>query len=135
MLVCVWVCQAVLLLCQSVAWLFVRLLFCLTACFTHSFFMSLCMPWCQFFYLSISCVFWPAFGCCPHRMQPKTGQTTFFSHFQPFLFNLNLFNDFTPEITEKCQKKKQKNMFFSIFVFSSKLVEMPKLVNSLRGYL
>ena len=31
------------------------------------------------------CVFWPAFGCCTH---PKTGQTTFFSRFQPFLIIL-----------------------------------------------
>ena len=28
------------------------------------------------------CIFWPAFGCCPH---PKSDQTTFFSRFQPFL--------------------------------------------------
>ena len=31
------------------------------------------------------CVFWPAFRCCTH---PKTGQTTFFSRFQPFLIIL-----------------------------------------------
>ena len=41
---------------------------------------------------STCCVFRPAFG------YPKAGGTTFFSRFQPFLFILNFFSDFTPEI-------------------------------------
>ena len=44
--------------------------------------------------------------------------------FKPFLFILNLFQ---PEIKKKC--------VFSIFDYSSKLLDMQTLVDSLRGYL
>ena len=73
----------------------------------------------------IYCVFRPAFGCCIH---PKAGWNTFFSHFEPFLFISNLFQQFHAW-------KKRKKLFFLIFVCSSKLVDMQKLVESQRGYL
>ena len=47
------------------------------------------------------CVFGPAFGCCVHL---KAGRTTFFSHFQAFLFIFTFFSDFTPEINRKTKK-------------------------------
>ena len=46
------------------------------------------------------CVFRPAFGCCMHT---EAGWNTFWGRFQPFLFILNLFNDFTSEIKIKCK--------------------------------
>ena len=61
------------------------------------------------------CVFRPAFGC----LQPFFD---LFCSFQTF------FSDFTAEINKKWTKKRK-------FVYSSKLVDMQKLVDSLRGYL
>ena len=54
----------------------------------------------------------------------------------PALFNLfcsfqTFFSDFTDEINKKRLKKNKK----MVFVYSSKLVDMQKLVDSLRGYL
>ena len=75
------------------------------------------------------CVFRTPFGCCAH---PKAGWNIFF---QPF-FNLycsfqSFFSDFTAEITKNVWKWTKKR----VFVYSSKLVDMQKLVDSLRGYL
>ena len=55
--------------------------------------------------------------------------SVFFVHFKPF------FRDFTSEINKKCLIMNKTTCFFSYFVFSSKLVDMQKLVDSLRGYL
>ena len=90
--------------------------------------MSLQMQW-TIFNCIICCVFRPAFGCCAH---PKAGRTAFFSCFQPFFFILNLywwFHTWNQYInvwkwTKKC-----------VIVYSSKLVDMQKLVDSLRGCL
>ena len=60
------------------------------------------------------------------------GGTTFFSRFQPFLFILKLLSDFKAEINKKCLKM---NKIKRVFVYSLKLVDMQKLVDSLRGYL
>ena len=63
---------------------------------------------------------------------PKSWSNYFFS----YIFNLfcsfqTFFSDFTPEINKKRLKKNKKN---PVFVCSSKLVDMQKLVNPLRGY-
>ena len=53
----------------------------------------------------------------------KLVKTFFSAVFQPFLIISHLFSDFTAEIKKKC-----------VFVYSSKLVALQKLVDSLRGY-
>ena len=80
----------------------------------------------QKMYLDVCCVFWPAFGCCVH---PKAGWLLFsavFSHFQPFLFIFNIFQWFHAWNQQKISENEQ--IFFLIFVYYSKLVEMQKLV-------
>ena len=59
----------------------------------------------------------------------QAGQTTFFSRVQPFLLILNFFHWFCGWNPQKISEKEQKNVFFSYFACSSKLVD------SLRGYL
>ena len=79
-------------------------------------------------WLCACCVFQPAFGCCA---QPKAGRTTFFSRFQPFLFMSNLFQWFHGWNQQKTSGKEQKMVFVNCY----KLVDLQKLVDSLRGYL
>ena len=74
------------------------------------------------------CVFRPAFRCLHHL---KAGRTTFFSCFQPFLKISNLFQWFHGWNQQKTSENEQKKCGF---VYSSKLVDMQKLVDSLRGY-
>ena len=57
-----------------------------------------------------------------HFFQPVL---TFFVYFSPF------FSDFRPEIKKK--HLKMNKFFFSYFAYSSNLVDMQKLVNSLGG--
>ena len=61
------------------------------------------------------------------QAHPKAGQNTFFSHFKPFFFISNLFQWFHALKSRKTSKNEQKNSIYSIFVYSS------KLVNKLRG--
>ena len=57
----------------------------------------------------------------------------------PAVFNLfcsfqTFFSDFTPEINKKTPQNEQKRNLFSYFAYSSKLVYMQKLVDSLRAF-
>ena len=54
-------------------------------------------------------VFQTAFGLWVLRV-PKSWLKYFFCHFQPFLFFLNFFSDFTPEINIKRMKMNKKNI-------------------------
>ena len=74
-----------------------------------------------YYWATICCVFWPAFGCCAH---PKTDWTTFFS----VVFNLfcsfpTFFSDFKSEINKNFWKQTKKYVF-SVFAYSLKLVEI-----------
>ena len=71
----------------------------------------------------VCCLFWPAFGCCVH---PKAGRTTFFQPFLTFLLFLFLFHWFHGWNQQKTSENEQKK------VYSSKLVDIQKLVDSLR---
>ena len=74
------------------------------------------------------CLFRPTFVCCTH---PKAGWTTFFQPFSTFFCSFQtFFSDLTTEINKKRLKKNKK----TVFVYSSKLVNMQMLVHSLRGY-
>ena len=75
------------------------------------------------------CVFWPAYGCCTH---PKAGRNLFFSSFSTFFV---IFKAFSVISRLKSLKNDWKWTKKCGFVYSSKLVDMQKLVDSLRGYL
>ena len=59
----------------------------------------------------------------------KSWSKHFFQSFPTFFVHVR---DFTSQIKKKCLKYKS---IFKIFVYSSKLVDMQKLVDSLRGHL
>ena len=61
----------------------------------------------------------------------KLVETFFQTCFLPFLFISNLFRWFHTWNQQKTSEKEQKK---HVFVYSSKLVDKQKLVNSLKGY-
>ena len=63
----------------------------------------------------------------------KPVKLLFFSRFQPFLFVLNLFQWFHASNQQITSENEQKTCFFSYFSYSLKLVDMQKLVDSLRA--
>ena len=76
------------------------------------------------------CVFRPAFGCCAHR---KAGWNNFFSRFSTFFVHFKAFS-----VISRLKSLKKHLKWTKIkrgFVYSSKLVDKQKLVDSLRGYL
>ena len=65
---------------------------------------------------------------------PESWLKHFFQPFSTFFIHLNLFQWFHGRNQQKTSEKEQKNVCFLFFAFSSKLVDMQKLVDSLRGY-